>query len=116
MAILTVTIAALLVMTSAESIERRRPFHRRGSTTTTSYPLTIDNEGSESNFKLRGKDPFSAKDSTPVTKIIGDSSSGNFKLEGNKLTVSMMKTSLCSSIVIYFFIFSMTVVLRVHIW
>ncbi|XP_061496996.1 uncharacterized protein LOC133391045 isoform X5 [Anopheles gambiae] len=86
MAILTVTIAALLVMTSAESIERRRPFHRRGSTTTTSYPLTIDNEGSESNFKLRGKDPFSAKDSTPVTKIIGDSSSGNFKLEGNKLT------------------------------
>ncbi|XP_050067511.1 uncharacterized protein LOC126556306 [Anopheles maculipalpis] len=77
----------LLVMTSAEGIERRRPLYRRGSTTTTVTPLTDDSEGSESKFKPNGKDLYTVSDSYPVTGSIGTGGvPGSFKSDGDKLT------------------------------
>uniref|UniRef100_A0A182MUJ9 Uncharacterized protein n=1 Tax=Anopheles culicifacies TaxID=139723 RepID=A0A182MUJ9_9DIPT len=87
MTLSAVLIVALVVMTSAEGVERRRPLYRRGSTTTTISPLTDDSEGSESKFKPNGKDLYTVSDSYPVSGSIGTGGvSGNFKSDGDKLT------------------------------
>ncbi|XP_049291768.1 uncharacterized protein LOC125768338 isoform X1 [Anopheles funestus] len=87
MTISAVLLVVLVVMTSAEGVERRRPLYRRGSTTTTISPLTDDSEGSESKFKPNGKDLYTVSDSYPVSGSIGGSGvSGNFKSDGDKLT------------------------------
>ncbi|XP_053661903.1 uncharacterized protein LOC128711058 [Anopheles marshallii] len=87
MNISVVLLVVLVVMTSVEGVERRRPLYRRGSTTTTISPLTDDSEGSESKFKPNGKDLYTVSDSYPILGSIGAGGvPGNFKSDGDKLT------------------------------
>ncbi|KFB36816.1 hypothetical protein ZHAS_00003979 [Anopheles sinensis] len=85
----TFAVVTLLVLASADGVERRRPLYRRTSTTTAS-PAADDSEGSESKYKPNGKDLYTVSDSYPV------SGAGGFKPDGDKLTVGIPLRVLCS--------------------